>query len=138
VVTLLAASSIGAIFSSAAADFGVDGVLERLLQIRPKLLIVTNGVVYAETPRPLLPLLPTLLSSLDTPPLKTAIVDHLPHSMVAVPGALDAERVVRWDKWLDRSGGEVEFLRMGFNEPIWILFSSGTTGKSWGLPKCNH
>lgn len=130
VVVLLATSSLGGIFSSAAADFGKDGVIERLQQIRPKLLFVTNGVVYNAAPRPLLPLLSTLLSSLDEPPQTTVVISHLPESLVVTPEDLKSQgKTTSWEDFLDRSEGDVEFLRMGFNEPIWILFSSGTTGK---------
>ncbi|WVF72649.1 acetoacetate-CoA ligase [Kwoniella sp. CBS 6097] len=130
-VVLLATSSIGGIFSSAAADFGVDGVKERLEQIKPKVLFVTNGVVYAGSARPLLPLLPKLLASLSDPPEQVVIIDHLPDELVPEPKEPEFEngKVSRWDDWLDRAEGEVTFERMGFNEPIWILFSSGTTGK---------
>lgn len=135
-MVLLATSSIGAIFSSAAADFGVDGVHERLSQIRPKLLFVTNGVVYGETARPLLPLLPTLLSTLVYPPSKVVVIDHLPSRMVPVPDGLP--QVQAWDEFAQSGGvGEVAYERMGFNEPIWILFSSGTTGQSM-IAKINH
>ncbi|WVR07394.1 acetoacetate-CoA ligase [Kwoniella sp. DSM 27419] len=127
VVALLATSSIGAIYSSAAADFGVDGVKERLEQIKPKVLLVTNGVVYTGTARPLLPLLPKLLASLTERPETLVVIDHLPASLVAVPTELDS--FVRWEDFLDSENGETTFERMGFNEPIWILFSSGTTGK---------
>jgi acetoacetyl-CoA synthetase len=48
--------------------------------------------------------------------------------MVERPNDL-GQTVVDWDQYLDKGEGEVEFTRMGFNEPIWILFSSGTTGK---------
>ncbi|KAK8854913.1 acetoacetate-CoA ligase [Kwoniella newhampshirensis] len=128
VVVLLATSSIGAIFSSAAADFGVDGVIERLEQIRPKIIFVTNGVVYGGTARPLLPLLPTLLSTLTKPPDRLVVILHLPEELARVPQDL-ARDTEDWNGWLDQEEGEVEFLRMGFNEPIWILFSSGTTGR---------
>jgi acetoacetyl-CoA synthetase len=128
VVVLLATSSLGGIFSSAAADFGKDGVKERLEQIKPKLLFVTNGVVYNAAARPLLPLVPTLLSSLEVPPEKTIVISHLPASLAPVPPGLDAE-IIDWEDFLDDKEGDVEFLKMGFNEPIWILFSSGTTGK---------
>lgn len=129
VVILLATSSLGGIFSSAAADFGLDGVVERLMQIRPKLLFVTNGVVYNAAPRPLLPLVPRLLERLADHRLeRTVVIDHLSREMVARPEGLD-ELVTGWEEYLDKSEGEVEFMRMGFNEPIWILFSSGTTGK---------
>ncbi|KAK4685305.1 acetoacetyl-CoA synthetase, partial [Tremellales sp. Uapishka_1] len=126
VVVLLAASSIGAIFSSAAADFGVQGVIERLEQIRPKILFVTNGVVYAGSPRPLLPLLTKLIESLSVPPETTVIIPHLPESLVP---SCEANKQVLWETFLSEKEGEIQFMRMGFNDPIWILFSSGTTGK---------
>ncbi|KAK6910626.1 acetoacetate-CoA ligase [Kwoniella mangroviensis CBS 8507] len=124
VVLVLASSSIGAIFSSAASDFGVDGVKERLDQIKPKLLFVTNGVIYNGVIRPLIPLLPKLLKSLKSPPEKVVVIEHLPEDLVGIPKELD-----KWDEWLDSEDGETTFERLGFNDPIWILFSSGTTGK---------
>ncbi|RXK34998.1 acetoacetate-CoA ligase [Tremella mesenterica] len=126
VVLLLATSSIGAIFSSAAADFGTAGLSERLNQIRPKVLVVTNGVVYGGTPRPLLDNLSALSGKLDQMPEKIVVVSHLPRHMVAEPAGLHLDR---WVDWLDESEAQIEFIRMGFNEPIWILFSSGTTGR---------
>lgn len=127
-IVLLASSSVGAIFSSAAADFGVDGVHERLTQIQPKLLFITNGVVYAETPRPLLPLLPKLLPALEHRPEKVIVIEQLPASLAPVPQAVQ-DQVESWADFLGAGGeGETTFERMGFNEPIWILFSSGTTG----------
>jgi acetoacetyl-CoA synthetase len=128
VVVLLATSSLCGIFSSAAADFGTDGVIERMTQIRPKLLFVTNGVVYNAAPRPLLPSLSILLEKLEYKPEKVIVISHLPDTMVPRPDSLGPE-VVAWNDYLDKRDGDVEFVRMGFNEPIWILFSSGTTGK---------
>lgn len=128
VVVLLATSSLGGIFSSAAADFGTDGVIERLTQIRPKLLFVTNGVVYNGVARPLLALLPNLLEKLECKPERTIVIDHLDPGMVKLPNGLSG-LVTGWEEYLDKNEGEVKFVRMGFNEPIWILFSSGTTGK---------
>ncbi|TYJ52761.1 acetoacetate-CoA ligase [Cryptococcus floricola] len=127
VVTLLATSSLGAIFSSAAADFGTEGVVERLEQIQPKALVVTNGVVYGGTPRPLLAKVGPLLKALSKPPTQVVVVDHLPEEIASTPKALEGQ-VKRWDSWLDSEERDTEFLRIGFNEPIWILFSSGTTG----------
>lgn len=128
VVVLLATSSLGGIFSSAAADFGLDGVVERLTQIRPKLLFITNGVVYNAAPRPMIHLLPGLLAKLEYPPEKTIVISHLPSSICPSPDDLGGQ-TVSWEDYLNKEEGEVEFVRMGFNEPIWILFSSGTTGK---------
>ncbi|WVN90148.1 acetoacetate-CoA ligase [Cryptococcus depauperatus CBS 7841] len=128
VVLLLATSSIGAIFSSAAADFGVDGVSERLEQIQPRVLVVGNGVVYNGAVRPLLPKLPLLLSKLGKPPSTVVVHNHLPARLVPVPEELKGG-IWDWEEWLGPRNGEPTFVRMGFNEPIWILFSSGTTGK---------
>jgi acetoacetyl-CoA synthetase len=128
VVVLLATSSLGGIFSSAAADFGTDGVIERMTQIRPKLLFVTNGVVYNAAPRPLLSSLSILLDNLEYKPEKVIVISHLPEAMIPRPVELKS-KVVDWEEYLDQGEGDVEFTRMGFNEPIWILFSSGTTGK---------
>lgn len=137
VVTVLATSSIGGIFSSAAADFGIDGVVERLEQIQPKVLVVTNGVIYAGTPRPLLPRVAPLLDILKNPPSVVVSVDHLPEELVPTFAEVK-EKLVRWDDWLDQEDGEVNFVRMGFNEPIWILFSSGTTGKPKAIVVRTH
>lgn len=136
VVTLLAASSLGAIFSSAAADFGVDGVIERLEQIKPHLLVVANGVIYNAKAHSLLPLLPRLLSSLSHPPKATIIIEHIPSTGVSdvsdfLAGHHDGHTTIY--KWSDVVDDEEPytptFTPLDFNDPIWILFSSGTTGK---------
>jgi len=127
VVLVLATSSLGGIFSSAASDFGVDGVKERLEQIKPKLLFVTNGVIYNGVIRPLLPLLPKLLDSLQDPPEKVVIIYHLPEDLVGIPKELNVKDI--WDNWLDDKEETTKFEQLDFNDPIWILFSSGTTGK---------
>lgn len=131
-------SSLGAIFSSAAADFGVDGVIERLEQIKPHVLLVSNGCVYNAKSHALLPLLPKLLGSLTHPPKTTVLINHLPDELnpqanIAdfIDGGNDGwTNLVRWDDWIGQyKPQEIKFERIGFNEPIWILFSSGTTGK---------
>ncbi|WWC63160.1 acetoacetate-CoA ligase [Kwoniella dejecticola CBS 10117] len=126
-ILLLASSSLGCIFSSAASDFGLDGVKERLDQIQPSFLFLTNGVVYNGVIRPLVPLLPKLLGSLSTPPKKVVLIEHLPKDLVSHDGL--EGKMQDWDEWLDASEGKTIFERLDFNDPIWILFSSGTTGK---------
>ena len=121
-VVLLATSACGAIFSSAASDFGVDGVKERLLQIKPKVLFVTNAVVYNSAPR-VLPV-KSLLATLDEPPEKIVMIDHLPPSLAGPVDGCSA-----WEAFCQNDTKEVEYEKTGFNEPVWILFSSGTTGK---------
>jgi acetoacetyl-CoA synthetase len=90
---------------------------------------VTNAVVYAGTPRPLLPLVPKLLDSLTVPPEQTVIVSHLPDSVVPASDVV-REGITTWDNFRDTSSTALpEYTRIDFNDPIWILFSSGTTGK---------
>ncbi|WWC71691.1 acetoacetate-CoA ligase [Kwoniella pini CBS 10737] len=128
VILLLASSSLGCIFSSAASDFGLDGVKERSNQIQPSFLFLTNGVIYNGIIRPLLPLLPKLLESLNESPQKVIVINHLPEGLV--PELLELKgKIQGWDEWLDDSEGKTIFERLDFNDPIWILFSSGTTGK---------
>lgn len=102
------------------------------------MLIVSNGCVYNAKSHALLPLLPKLFGSLTHPPKTTVLINHLPDSLN--PQANIAEfteggndgwtQLVRWDDWIGQyKPTEVSFERIGFNEPIWILFSSGTTGK---------
>lgn len=139
VVTLLATSSLGAIFSSAAADFGVDGVIERLEQIKPHLLVVANGVVYNAKGHALLPLLPRLFNSLSHPPKHTVVIRHIPGEQADVDDFLSGfhdghTKLSSWETFMrlhedQTDNHQPKFERIGFNDPIWILFSSGTTGK---------
>ncbi|BEI82107.1 hypothetical protein CcaverHIS002_0212670 [Cutaneotrichosporon cavernicola] len=136
-VTLLATTSLGAIFSSAAADFGVDGVIERLEQIKPHLLVVSNGCVYNQKHHPQLPLLPRLFASLSHPPANTVIINHLPDELddnsnvsLFIEGWHDGHtKLHKWSHFVNHQVSTPTFERIGFNDPIWILFSSGTTGK---------
>jgi acetoacetyl-CoA synthetase len=106
-------------------------------QIKPKLLFVTNAVVYGGAARPLLPLLSKLLATLAEPPQASIIINHLPSSICATPPEfLETKGVEAWEAFVTSDEGRVdgipakiEFEQLGFNDPIWILFSSGTTGK---------
>lgn len=82
----------------------------------------------------LLPLLPRLFTSLSHPPAHTVIVNNIPESLANTSDFVDGKhngwtKVHKWDDWLPSTDVEPTFERMGFNEPIWILFSSGTTGR---------
>jgi acetoacetyl-CoA synthetase len=96
-------------------------------------------ISYNAKPHALLPLLPGLFTSLTHPPKQTILINHLPDSLDAkanvaqfIAGGHDGwTKIQSWDEF-NRSvppATEVAFERIGFNEPIWILFSSGTTGK---------
>jgi len=124
----LAALSQGIIWSSCSPDFGVDGVVERFGQIEPKVLFCADGYRYhgqehdsLERVREIVERLPTLRKAVVVPTLDA----HVDVS--------DVPKAVRLDEWLRRyTAGAIAFAQLPFDHPVYILFSSGTTGK----PKC--
>src|SRR6195952_1162132 len=121
-IAFLAAASIGAIWSSCSSDFGASGVLDRFRQIEPTVLLVVDGYVYNGKSHSILGRIPTLRSEL--PSLKaTVLVPYLDE-------LAEAEGCTSWSDLLAESA-EPDYLRLPFDAPLWILYSSGTTG----LPK---
>jgi acetoacetyl-CoA synthetase len=125
VVVALAASAVGATFSSCSPDFGAAGVLDRFGQIEPVVLVVGDGYHYGGAP-------------FDTRAKAAEVVAGLPtvRRVVLVPDLdLDAhlEGATRWDDWVGpHRGAPLAPLRLPFDHPLSILYSSGTTG----VPKC--
>ena len=121
-VAWLATISLGAVWSSASPDFGAGSVLERFAQIEPKVLIAVNGYRYggkafdktAEV-RHMQRDLPTLLA--------TVVIPYLP----AADGAW--ENSTSWTDATPATDKPLEFVAVPFSHPIWVLYSSGTTGK---------
>ena len=129
IVGFLAASSLGAIWSSASPDFGVGGVLDRFGQIAPKLLIACDGYYYNG-------------KTIQTGDKVLEIVEKIPsieHALI-VPYLGEPETILKrsskaqsWDEALGAFEAKpVEFTRLPFSHPVFILYSSGTTG----TPKC--
>ncbi|MGE5638507.1 MAG: acetoacetate--CoA ligase [Clostridia bacterium] len=127
-VLALACLSQGIVWSSCSPDFGVDGVLERFGQIEPKVLFCADGYRYNGEAH-------------DCLAKAAEIADKLPsvRKLVVVPyldGQVDVSdipKAVRLDEWLRRyTPGDIEFAQLPFNHPVFILFTSGTTGQ----PKC--
>jgi acetoacetyl-CoA synthetase len=120
-VAFLAANSLGAVWSSCSPDFGVQAVLDRFVQIEPKVLIVCAGYSYGGKYFDKTDVIKQLSNSLPT--VEKIII-------VGEGTSITIDRSYRWEDVLKREG-ELTFTRVPFNHPIWVVFSSGTTG----LPK---
>jgi acetoacetyl-CoA synthetase len=127
-ITMLAASSIGAAISTASPDFGVRGVLDRFGQIQPRFLVVADGYIYNGERHSSLARLPAILDGLPTVE-RVIVVPYLDESP-DLTGIRDA--VMLDDFTADHPPGDIEFTRLPFDQPLYIQFSSGTTG----APKC--
>jgi acetoacetyl-CoA synthetase len=128
VIAMLAAASLGAVWSSCSPDFGVQGVLDRFGQIEPRVFFCTERYRYAG-------------KEIDLRARITEVVSLIPaiERVVVVPyggGKADISGIPRAQLYDDFAGSPsdaaIDFARLAFDHPLYILYSSGTTG----LPKC--
>ena len=124
---MLAATSLGAIWSSCSPDFGEQGVLDRFGQIGPKLFIACDAYWYAGKKQDVADKVRTVSAKLNIP----VLVVHYAGDADALASSLaDGRTFAQFiAPFADK---QVEFTRMPFSHPVYILFSSGTTG----VPKC--
>src|SRR4051812_37886359 len=127
IIGFLASASIGAVWSSCSPDFGASSVVDRFAQIEPKVLLAVDGYRYGGKDFDRLDIVAGLereMPSLE----RTVVVPYLDPN--ADPGRL--AKGVRWgDVESSGAGAELTFERVPFDHPLWVLYSSGTTG----LPK---
>src|SRR3954468_9400020 len=127
-ILALAAASQSIVWASCSPDFGVEGVLERFGQIEPKLLFCADGYRYNGEEHSSLERVREIAEQLPTV-RKVVVVRHLDPKV----DVSDIPKAVTLDEWLRRyTAGDIEFAQLPFNHPVFILFTSGTTGK----PKC--
>jgi acetoacetyl-CoA synthetase len=127
VIAMLATASLGGIWSSCSPDFGIKGVLDRFGQIKPRVLFTADGYNYNGKRFDSLERISEILKEL--PSIEKVIV--VPYTD---PGA-DPGRVrdgVLFDDFLARDAGEIHFEQVPASHPLYIMYSSGTTG----VPKC--
>ncbi len=128
IVAMLATASIGAIWSSCSPDFGVNGVVDRFGQIEPKVLFSVDGYQYGGKTFGLLPKIEEIAKKITS--IERVVI--VPFAAEAVQEGDIANRV-GWQQLLaDHPNAELKFERLAFDHPLYIMYSSGTTG----VPKC--
>jgi acetoacetyl-CoA synthetase len=132
VVAMLAATSLGATWASCSPDFGEQAVLDRFGQINPTVLFACDGYFYAGKEIDVLPKLAAIREKLDS--LESVIVVPFLRSALGDAASIGdvADAVLLEDFVAPFEARAVEFERFPFSQPLYILFSSGTTG----APKC--
>ncbi|MGB1026295.1 MAG: acetoacetate--CoA ligase, partial [Rhodospirillaceae bacterium] len=134
IIAMLASASIGAIWSSASPDFGVQGVLDRFGQIAPKVLLVVDGYHYNGKTHDCLDKAAGVAKSLPEDLVATVIIPY-------AGGTGDPAKVTKGLSWADflAKGAPADapapaltFERLPLDHPLYVMFSSGTTG----VPKC--
>jgi acetoacetyl-CoA synthetase len=126
IIAMLAAASIGATWSSCSPDFGSDGVVDRFGQIEPKVLFTANGYLYNGK----------TCDIRSTADKVVAAIGSIQHTVVVpfaddIPTEVSTANAVAWrDFSID--GAELSFAPVDFDHPLYIMYSSGTTG----VPKC--
>ena len=130
VIAMLAATSLGAIWSSCSPDFGIAGVLDRFGQIEPKVIFTADGYHYAGKTLDSIAPIAGVLSSL---PSVTTVIVIAQVSSAPDLATLEADgrRALRFEQ-MGSPHAKLQFQRLPFDHPLFVMYSSGTTGK----PKC--
>ncbi len=128
IVAMLATTSLGAVWTSCSPDFGINGVLDRFGQTRPKILFTADGYHYNGKAHDSLGRVAEFTA--DLPTVDKIIVLPMLSDAPDLSGLSNAATLA--DATAAYAPGEIAFTQMPFNDPLYIMYSSGTTGK----PKC--
>jgi acetoacetyl-CoA synthetase len=128
IVAMLAAASMGAVWSSCSPDFGIKGVLDRFGQIQPKVLFTADGYFFKGNAIDCLERVGQIVARI--PSIETIVV--VPYTTQR-PDIDTVPKAVHYaDFKISPSGDSIDFIQLPFDHPLYIMYSSGTTG----LPKC--
>lgn len=128
IIAMLAAASVGATWSSCSPDFGIKGVLDRFGQIKPRVLFTADGYFFKGKPLDSLERVSEILKRIDS--VEKVVV--VPYTQSA-PDIGRVPKAVLFDTFAAAEAPPVlEFVQLDFSHPLYIMYSSGTTG----LPKC--
>jgi acetoacetyl-CoA synthetase len=132
VAAMLATASLGAVWSSCSPDFGINGVLDRFGQIKPRILFTTDGYLYNGKRLNSLERVASIAKQLDS--IEAIVVsDHIGTKVdLSALNAIVPNKAMHWDDFVDASASEIDFVDCNFSDPLYIMYSSGTTG----VPKC--
>lgn len=125
VIAMLATTSIGAIWTSTSPDFGVQGVLDRFSQVEPKVLFAVDGYFYGG-------------KQFDSVPVVNQIKDSISsiEKIIIIPQINSFEQLdskfTTYSEFTDNNANSIAFEQTDFDHPVYIMYSSGTTG----VPKC--
>ncbi|MEN8246470.1 MAG: acetoacetate--CoA ligase [Thermodesulfobacteriota bacterium] len=128
IIAMLAAVSLGATWSSCSPDFGIKGVLDRFGQIEPRVLFTADGYFFKGKKIDCLKRVASILEKIDS--IEKVVVVPYTEALPDIQSVPHA--VVYADFKSPESGLEIEFVQLPFDHPLYIMYSSGTTG----LPKC--
>lgn len=127
IIAMLAATSLGAIWSSCSPDFGIKGVLDRFGQTQPKVLFTADGYFFKGKPLDSIKRIAGIVKEISSIE-KIVVIPYISEE----PDINSLPNAVQFRDFKDPDATEIEFEQMNFDDPLYVMYSSGTTG----LPKC--